>query len=84
MKRVPQRKKWQPVGDSNPCDGTENPGAKPEKANENGGGGDDPTPNPTPADAKTSQLDTLRTALAGLSRDDLIALLADALSGNKG
>ena len=74
------KKKWQPAGDSNPCDGTENPGAKPEKTNENGGIGDEVTPEVTPDTPKTSQMDTLRAALAGLSRDELIGLLADALA----
>ncbi len=32
-------------------------------------------------DAKTSQIDSIRVALAGLSRDDLIAILADVLTG---
>ncbi len=33
-------------------------------------------------DAKTSHLDTIREALAGLSRDDLMALLVDAIVGS--
>ena len=72
---------WQPVGDSNPCDGTENPVTNAQKPNENGGVGDDTTLNPTLDDAKTSQMDAIRAALAGLSRDELISLLADALAG---
>jgi len=71
---------WQPVGDSNPCDGTENPGAYAEKPNKNGGNGGEGTLKSTPDDAKTSQTDGIREALAAMSKDDLIALLADALA----
>ena len=78
--------KWQPVGDSNPCNGTENPVAMENKGrNTNDLLGDfsQGTPEGTQADAKTSQIDTIRAALAGLSREDLIALLADALKGKE-
>ena len=39
-----------------------------------------PLPKPLPGNAKTSQDDGIRAALAGLSRNELIALLADALA----
>ena len=70
----------QPVGDSNPCNGTENPGAYAEKPNKNGGIGGQCTSKGTLDDAKTSQIDGIREALAAMSKDDLIALLADALA----
>jgi len=38
------------------------------------------TLNPTLPDAKTSHLDAIREALAGLSRDELLGMLADALA----
>ncbi|HOH30884.1 MAG TPA: hypothetical protein PLC40_14495 [Candidatus Hydrogenedentes bacterium] len=41
------------------------------------------TPKGTLDDAKTSQIDAIREALAGLSRDDLIVLLADVLKGKE-
>ncbi len=83
---ISQCKNWQPVGDSNPCNGTENPVAMENKGrNTNDLLGDfsQGTPEGTQADAKTSQIDTIRAALAGLSREDLIALLADALKGKE-
>lgn len=34
-------------------------------------------------DAKTSQIDAIRAALAGLSKEELLGILADALGGMK-
>ena len=53
--------------------------------NTGGSGVDDEevTPKVTPADAKTSQIEDIRAALAGLSKDELIGLLADALASNR-
>ena len=77
------RDKWQPVGDSNPCDGTENPGATVDNNNnsndlqaENCEG----TPEGTPDTHQNAHLDAVKAALAGLSKDEIISLLADALA----
>lgn len=42
----------------------------------------DTTLNPTLDDAKTSHLDAIRETLSGLSKDDIITLLMDALGGD--
>ena len=48
-----------------------------------GGNSSEGTLKSTLDDAKTSQMNTLRDALAGLSRDDLITILADVLKGKE-
>ena len=74
---------WQPVGDSNPCDGTENPGVAVDNNNNSNDlqeGNCKGTSKGTAANAETSQIDGIRAALAGLSRDEIITLLADVLA----
>jgi integrase len=44
----------------------------------------DTTSETTPADAKTTHSDAIRAALAGLSRDEIITMLADALAAGEG
>ena len=59
------------------------PPASDETAGTSGAEITDPTLNPTPTTPKTTHIDAIRAALAGLSKDELIALLADALGGMK-
>ena len=77
-----QGDRWQPVGDSNPCDGTENPGDTFSNANNSSSLQDkihESTSESTHPSPENAHLDTIKAALSGLSKDELIALLVDVL-----
>jgi len=77
------KNEWQPVGDSNPCDKTENLGDTFSNGNNNSILQDeksDTTPNTTLATHQNAHFDGIKAALSELSKDELIALLADMLA----